>query len=1012
VAHETATLTFALEDEFSAKFAEIVQKLDQFKRQLEDVTKTGKEGFKGVAENVKQISDHGTGANATLSAMRTHMTDAFLNLNRSLAGTVQGLGQMEGRLTTIGSMLANFGTNFGKVGTAIGLVGGAAAAAAGSVWLLGRALSQSYKDMQNLQIQLGMSESAIVTMERAFARFNKGPEEAHRFLERFNQAIEETRKMAGSETLNRMRTELGAAGNAIANETERIFKMVREGKISKDEGMRLWFKSVYGIQPEDARRKLADIIREQYADMEQVRRHLPQVIPPVEWSEQMKRALENLNKTMRTEMEKISNSWREMWNKLGPTEITKIEEAVRGIGTAIREVMPYAVSEIGQLLTDINNLIESVKSAWAWAKENVPAVRDWSKGERPTDPTEPGIDIPGMFKPKPQPVPGAPDVWRPGIPAIPPQTAPPAQHAPGHWFWGSGWLNDMFGTGGAQQGTAQRFGGWGGADMSGISEESKAAFIDKIMTPANIARGKARMIDLRGGGQELGKIGDPIRETAAGEDIRRMGWDIHEGTEYLRDMRDILKWLQDQLTGAGSNAPGGGPGGGIGGGAPGGAGLGGFAGGGGGMGRRTGSPWFRGAHPGVGQEPGAASGPYSGSLGQQRAQALGSNPQLRKMLLGMAEGEVGGQGERAVQAWLESTLNWGVAHPGQLAQHLQSSYFPPATRGRMRGGDRWSGILDQVLAGSTIAGPSTGNESKALGITKSGGVTLRAGGETFGVEPDPGSRAFAQRFRSGAFPITSQGGPGGGTTGPGGGQVRNYGGGHIGGTIDVGGQSFRFGSGGSLPHIPYGDYPVTPGTIGSWGAAHGALGINNNRIWDPALHRYREGIEFHAASSDAAITAGCIAIAGGQYPQFKQRVLAMIRQHGSATLHIGPGGASVTPGRTASPASLRASGHGTSDTTSHGSQGSAAAAENERAGRPWWHGGGRSGRVSSLGGTHELRGSADVNVNIRHPHGTNVTSSASANGHLGHPRVKTSRTGQMRSAGQNAVNDPNRWGEE
>jgi hypothetical protein len=136
-----------------------------------------------------------------------------------------------------------------------------------------------------------------------------------------------------------------------------------------------------------------------------------------------------------------------------------------------------------------------------------------------------------------------------------------------------------------------------------------------------------------------------------------------------------------------------------------------------------------------------------------------------------------------------------------------------------------------------------------------------------------------------------------GTISEGSGRVRGDGRGRIGGEINIGGRLYHFGSGGAPghPHIPYGDYPVTPGTVGAWGAAHGALGINNNRIWDPTLHRYREGIEFHAGSSLNSITQGCIAIAGPEWQSAKMQILRMIREHGHAYVHIGPNGASITP---------------------------------------------------------------------------------------------------------------------
>ena len=102
------------------------------------------------------------------------------------------------------------------------------------------------------------------------------------------------------------------------------------------------------------------------------------------------------------------------------------------------------------------------------------------------------------------------------------------------------------------------------------------------------------------------------------------------------------------------------------------------------------------------------------------------------------------------------------------------------------------------------------------------------------------------------------------------------------GDVAVGGEKFKFGSGGipGFPSIPYGDYPVTPNEIGAWGKAHGAIGINHGSIWDPMLGRERGGIELHAGHTDELITHGCMAIAGKDWPAFKQKVMAMIKENG------------------------------------------------------------------------------------------------------------------------------------
>jgi hypothetical protein len=120
--------------------------------------------------------------------------------------------------------------------------------------------------------------------------------------------------------------------------------------------------------------------------------------------------------------------------------------------------------------------------------------------------------------------------------------------------------------------------------------------------------------------------------------------------------------------------------------------------------------------------------------------------------------------------------------------------------------------------------------------------------------------------------------------------------GHIGGMLNMGGASYAFGSGGAGNSIPAGDYPITPGSIGAWGAAHGAIGINNNAIWDSSLGRFRRGIELHAGHSSRLITEGCIAIAREQWPAFRAHVLSIIRQQGSAYLHVGKDGVNIVGG--------------------------------------------------------------------------------------------------------------------
>ncbi len=114
------------------------------------------------------------------------------------------------------------------------------------------------------------------------------------------------------------------------------------------------------------------------------------------------------------------------------------------------------------------------------------------------------------------------------------------------------------------------------------------------------------------------------------------------------------------------------------------------------------------------------------------------------------------------------------------------------------------------------------------------------------------------------------------------------------GIIRVGDKEYQFGSGGRSESIPYGDYLITPDSIGSWGSRHGAIGIANGTMPDPKLHRDRGGIEFHAATNSELETHGCVSIRTDQWPEFRKQVLALVKENKGLYLHVTDHGASVS----------------------------------------------------------------------------------------------------------------------
>lgn len=120
------------------------------------------------------------------------------------------------------------------------------------------------------------------------------------------------------------------------------------------------------------------------------------------------------------------------------------------------------------------------------------------------------------------------------------------------------------------------------------------------------------------------------------------------------------------------------------------------------------------------------------------------------------------------------------------------------------------------------------------------------------------------------------------------------------GKLEIDGKLYDYGTGGVPGYfsIPYGSFPITPDAIGPWGRRHGALGINDDSIYDEQHHRMTEGIELHPSRSDdpdKLISEGCIAIRRSEWPALRKQILAMIRAKGGAILNVTEHGISITP---------------------------------------------------------------------------------------------------------------------
>ena len=130
-------------------------------------------------------------------------------------------------------------------------------------------------------------------------------------------------------------------------------------------------------------------------------------------------------------------------------------------------------------------------------------------------------------------------------------------------------------------------------------------------------------------------------------------------------------------------------------------------------------------------------------LGRNRIYSELKNPAVRDRLIAYTNAEVGGQGNEAIQAFMESIYNRSVARNQTVARTLSGSYFPNTTHNRAGRGvtqgmrDAYDDLISHSL-GTNIANYATGNASGTVGFA-GGPQTFRAGGERFGIEgPDAG----------------------------------------------------------------------------------------------------------------------------------------------------------------------------------------------------------------------------------------------------------------------------------
>ena len=116
--------------------------------------------------------------------------------------------------------------------------------------------------------------------------------------------------------------------------------------------------------------------------------------------------------------------------------------------------------------------------------------------------------------------------------------------------------------------------------------------------------------------------------------------------------------------------------------------------------------------------------PHSARIGKMRFDAYADqlrDPAVREKLFRYVQAETGSQGPEAQQAFMEETLNRGLARPGKggpsITGTLTGSYYPKDTHDRAGGAwtldedtrNKYAPMLEDVLSGSNLIAFGTGN---------------------------------------------------------------------------------------------------------------------------------------------------------------------------------------------------------------------------------------------------------------------------------------------------------------
>jgi hypothetical protein len=333
MAQERATLTFTLEDDFSAQMAEITGKLENFKRSLVDTSDRSEDSFEQSGKSLVQLNQRIAGVEVRLQSVANMMRNAFGEFTKSLAHTQRELSNFEQALVRLSGTGSQIAGRMRGVGGVIASVGASVVAAVGGLAVLGRAFAESYQAAENLRIRLGETNDYFILLQQRIGRhLGQTREQTTQQLEHWKSEYYESVRGAASELFGVL-TRFGDEGIKVWNQIDKA----RASGMGAIEAYTKILMPWLSTRPEDQQRRLSTLLNIPISLIRQYGEEAAKVkspwVPDEETWAQWKQANVKLKTALDAMNDTIDDAARKYWFKFKLQVINILGDIVTWINT-------------------------------------------------------------------------------------------------------------------------------------------------------------------------------------------------------------------------------------------------------------------------------------------------------------------------------------------------------------------------------------------------------------------------------------------------------------------------------------------------------------------------------------------------------------------------------------------------------------------------------------------------------------------------------------------------------